>query len=75
MEQLRSLSWKVSSVFKTNIFKFIRPSSNSVYNFHNTNKRICYFTIYRLGLSHLREHKFKHGFQDTIDQLFAVGMM
>ena len=47
------------SVFKSNILKFIRPSPNSVYNCHNP-RGICLITRLRLGLSHLREHKFKH---------------
>ena len=50
------------SVFKSNILKFIQPSPNSVYNCHNP-RGICLITRLRLGLSHLREHKFKHGFQ------------
>ena len=56
------------SVFKSNILKFIQPSSNSVYNCHNP-RGICLITRLRLGLSHLREHKFKHGFQDTLNLL------
>ena len=56
------------SVFKSNILKFIRPSPNYVYNCHNP-RGICLITRLRLGLSHLREHKFKHGFQDTLNLL------
>ena len=41
----------------------IRPSPNSVYNCHSP-RGICLITRLRLGLSHLGEHKFKHGFQD-----------
>ena len=54
------------SLFKTNILKFIRRSTNSVYNCHNP-KGLKFIT--RLRLSHLREHKFKHSFQDTINPL------
>ena len=46
------------NVFKKEILKFIRPSSNSFYNCHNP-IGIKYITRIRLGLSHLREHKFK----------------
>ena len=46
-------------VFKNNILKFIQPSSNSVYNCHNP-KGFKFIT--RLGLSHLREHKFKYNY-------------
>ena len=50
----------------SNCFKFIRPSPNSVFNCHNC-KGIKYLTRLRLGLSHLREHKFKHSFQDNLN--------
>ena len=54
------------SVFKNNLLKFIRPSPNSVFSWHNS-KAIKYLTRLRLGLSHLRGHKFKHSFQDTLN--------
>ena len=60
------------SVFKTNILKFIRPSPNSVYNSHNP--KGLNFIRFRLGLRHLREHKFKHSFQDTINPLRSCGL-
>ena len=59
-------------VFKSNILKFIWPSSNLVYNCHNR-RGICLLTRLRLGLSHLREHKFKHGFQDKLNPLRSRG--
>ena len=65
-------SIKYFSVFKSNILKFIRPSPNSVYNCHNP-RGICLITRLRLGLSHLREHKFKHGFQDMLNPLCSCG--
>ena len=66
------------SVFKTNILKFIRPSPNSVYTLFiydnlQTLFGICLITKLRLGLSHLREHKFKHGFQDMLNPLCSCG--
>ena len=42
----------------------------TLYNFHN-HGGICLFT--RPGLSHLREHKYKNDFQDTINQLCSCG--
>ena len=51
---------------KKNLLKFIKPSPNSVFNCYNC-KGIKYFTRLRLGLSHLREHKFKHSFQNTLN--------
>ena len=44
----------------------MRPFSNSVFDIRNP-KGIKLITRLRLGLSHLREHKFKHSFQDTIN--------
>ena len=61
------------SPLKTNILKFTRPSPNSVYNCHNP-KALKFITTLRLGLSHLREHKFKHSFQDTISPLRSCGL-
>ena len=52
--------------FRSNILKFIRPSPNSVYNCHNP-RGISLVTRLRLGLSHLREHNFKHDFQNTLN--------
>ena len=61
------------SVFEKNLLKFIRPSRNSVFNCHNC-KEIKYLTRLRLGLSHLREHKFKHSFQDTLNPFCSCGL-
>ena len=61
------------SVFKKNLLKFIRPSRNSVFNCHNC-KEIKYLTRLRLGLSHLREHKFKRSFQDTLNPFCSCGL-
>ena len=52
------------SVFKTNLLKFIRQSGNSVFNCHNS-KEIKYLTRLRLGIIHLRQHKFKHKFKHS----------
>ena len=52
--------------FKNAILKFIRPSPNSVFECHNP-QGIKFLTRLRLGLSHLREHKFKHSFQDLLN--------
>ena len=59
---------KSISVFKKKILNFIRPPPNSSFDCHNP-KGIKLITRLRLGLSHLREHKFKHSFQDTINPL------
>ena len=59
---------KSISVFKEKILNFIRPSPNSFFDCHNP-KGVKLITRLRLGLSHLREHKLKHSFQDTINPL------
>ena len=60
------------NIFKKIILKFIRPSQNSVYNCHNP-KGIKLLTRLRVGLSHLREHKFKLSFQDTLNPICTCG--
>ena len=62
---------KSISVFKEKILNFIRPPPNSFFD-HNP-KGIKLITRLRLGLNHLREHKFKHRFQDTINPLCNYG--
>ena len=63
---------KVLISFKKSILKFIRPSQNRVYNCHNP-KGIKLLTRLRVDLSHLREHKFKHSFQDTLNTICKCG--
>ena len=55
-------------VFKSRILKFMWPKPNNIYNCHNA-KGIRLITRLRLGLSHLRKHKFKHSFQDCLHPL------
>ena len=50
--------------FKESILDFIRPASNSTFQCHKP-KGIKYFTRLRVNLSQLRDHKFKHLFEDT----------
>ena len=54
--------------FKENILSPIRPKANSVFD-GNSSKGLKFVTRLRLGLSHLREHKFNHSFQDPINPL------
>ena len=56
----------VFSVFKKNLLKVIRPFPNNVFNCQNY-KRIKYLTRLCLGLIHLRELKFEHSFQNTLN--------
>ena len=55
-------------VFKKRILEFVKPLANSIYNIHNP-LGIKYLTRLRIGFSHLKEHKFRHNFQDSIDPM------
>ena len=54
------------------LLKFIKPSSNSLFNCHSL-KGIKLITRLRLDLSHLRKHKFRHNFQDTLNPIWSCG--
>ena len=55
-------------VFKNSLLKFIRSFPNSLFNVSDS-LGIKLLTRLCLGFSHLREHKFNHNFQDTINLL------
>ena len=63
MEQIRYS--ESLNIFQKRFLKFIRPSGSSVFNCHNL-RGVKLLTRLRLCLSHLREHKFKHSFQDSL---------
>ena len=54
------------------IFFSLEPAANSVYNCHNP-KGMKLITRFRLGLSHLREHKFKRNFQESLNPSYNCG--
>ena len=56
--------------FRKKILKFIKPSAETIFGIHNP-LGIKLLSRLRMGLSHLREHKFKHGFLDSIDPICA----
>ena len=56
------------NLFRKSLLNFIRPSTSKVYNI-NATVGIKLITRLRLGFSHLREHKLKHNFQDTLNPL------
>ena len=65
------LDWKIKNsehieTFEKRVLSFIRPSPNSTFNCYN-HKELKLLSRLRLGLNHLREHKFKHGFQDSLN--------
>ena len=55
-------------LFKRKLLTFIRPSKRSTFDNNHPNG-VKFLTRLRVGLSHLREHKFKHNFQDTLNSL------
>ena len=71
------LDWEIKNsesivTFKKRILSFIRPSANSTFNCHNP-RGIKLLSRLRLGLSHLREHKFKYSFQDSLNPFCSCG--
>ena len=52
--------------------KFIRPNPNKIFNCHNP-EGIKLITRLRVGLSHLREYKFKHCFEDSLNPYCKCG--
>ena len=56
------------NIFKKKLLKFIRLSGNSVFRCPNP-KGIKLLT----RLRHLREHKFKHGFLDSLNPICSCG--
>ena len=51
---------------------FIRPSANSTFHFHCPDS-LKLIARLRLGLNHLRFHRFKHNFQDTLNTTCSFG--
>ena len=60
------------ALFKESILQFIRPTPNRTFNCHNP-IGIKLITRLRLGLSHLRDHKFKHNFLDCLNPICCCG--
>ena len=50
----------------------IRPTGSTVFNCHNP-KGVKLVTRLRLGLNYLREHKFKHRVQDSLNPICSCG--
>ena len=60
-------------VFTNLLLKFKGPIPNSLFNISDS-LGIKLPTRLRLGLRHLREHKFNHNFQDTINPLCSCSL-
>ena len=74
MEQLRFQYKKSKSlaISKKRILALIRPSTNSTVHC-NCPDGLILNTRLRLGLSHLRFHKLKSNFQDTLNPICSCG--
>ena len=59
-------------ILKKHLSNLIKPNSNNIFNINNP-LRLKLLTHLRIGFSHLKEHKFKHNFQDSIDPLCSWG--
>ena len=74
MEQARSRDLKLGNFFgyfwKT--LNFIRPKSSNAFIINNP-LGLKLLTRLRIGFIHLKEHKFKHNFQDSVDSFCSCG--
>ena len=61
------------SLFKNSLLKFIRPSPSPIYGIHHPLGLKLVFRL-RIGLSHLRVHKFRHSFRDTVNPLCSCNI-
>ena len=55
-------------VFKERLLEFTRSSISRIFNIYNQ-YGIKLLSKWRLVLSHRKEHKFKRGFNDTINHI------
>ena len=59
-------------IFKKRFLNFIRQNSSNVFNINNAlGPKLL--TRLRIGFRHLKEHKFKQNFQDSVDVLCSCG--
>ena len=56
------------TIFRKKNLAFIRPAGNSMYGIYDP-FGVKLINRLRLGFSHLREHKFRHNFADTMNPL------
>ena len=56
------------ATFKRAILDFIRPVPTPMFKI-NRLSGFVFLTRLRVGFSHLREHKFRHGFLDIVDPI------
>ena len=80
LQLLNGINWtlefkksRASQILRKIIWDFIRPKANSVFNC-NSSKGQKFVTKLPLGLSQLREHKFKHSVQESINPLYSCSL-
>ena len=61
------------NVFRSSLLRLIRPTPCNIFGTFNP-VGIQILTRLRLGLSHLREHKFRHNFLDTLDPICSCNL-
>ena len=61
------------NVFKLSLLKFVRPAANTIFEINNP-YGLKLLTRLRVGLSHLRYHKFRHNFQECINPKCVCGL-
>ena len=61
------------SVLRKALLHFIWPTANSTFG-NNDVSGLKLLTNLRVGVSHLREHKLKHNFPDTLNPLFPCSL-
>lgn len=56
-------------IFRNALLKIVRPIQNSIFKTHDPLLRIKFLTRLKLGLSHRNKHRFRHNFQNCLNQL------
>ena len=69
--EIRSIN--TYQIFRNTLLKRIKPLNNSIYNIHDPLgiKLLCRL---RFGFSHLREHKFRHNFLNTLNPMCSCSL-
>ena len=67
-----SRNFESLAIFKKHKLAFIRPAASRTFNCYSPDG-LKLITRLRLGLSHLRFHKFKHNSQDTLNPICSCG--
>ena len=60
-------------MFRKKLLAFIRPLGNDTYGIYDP-LGIRSPNRFRLGFSHLKEHKFRHNFDDTLNPLCSCSL-